>query len=222
MQVYVKSIGTNLKYSLEDIMGITLNKMLLKDQHINLLGQQITQDFSEDQVRKIMLSLSWFSYRKNMPFVISKDGKAYSTDANWGCTIRVIQMCLYSIIWEHLERKYLISRQCSLDIIETIRNNLLKNFFDNNWTIFSLHKFCQMGLQRNNCFVGKFWRPNITVSNMIKIMSENHTLILYKDDKQTIEFSTSEIAFDLSTIGVITYEEIFKEVYKGKNSKCKC
>lgn len=45
-----------------------------------------------------------------MPFIVSKEGKAFSTDANWGCTIRVAQMFMYSIIWEHLERKHQISR----------------------------------------------------------------------------------------------------------------
>lgn len=35
------------------------------------------------------MKIGWFSYRKSFSYVFDKSNTAYSTDANWGCTIRV-------------------------------------------------------------------------------------------------------------------------------------
>lgn len=82
--------------------------------------------------------LAWFSYRKSFFYIFSHKNVAYSTDANWGCTIRVCQMYLFWILLNQILEANDLGDIPQEELLE-IRRGLLIYFFDNIYSPFSIH-----------------------------------------------------------------------------------
>jgi len=48
----------------------------------------------------------------------------------------------------------------------------LTNFFDNIYSPFSVHKFCEIALEKNNADIGNHWKPNITIAILIQLFEK--------------------------------------------------
>ncbi len=88
--------------------------------------------------------------------------------------------------------------------------------------IFSIDKFCKIAKVQNNAQIGEFWKPNITVSNMIRIFEQNPDFKMEINCSNKIfKVPLQNFVFHLSTIGIIYTDDIFDKIY-NKPSVCKC
>ena len=225
LKVFVKSLGTNIKYNLEDINSSSLNQ-LIKNNNIDfiLFGKIINEKNIKFEGKKILDSLAWFSYRKNFPYIFSDNGIFFTTDANWGCTIRVCQMMLFNIFYDHLIKKYNLENIDNKKKKE-LRDCIISNFLDCPFNIFSIYNFCRIGKMRKNAKVGEFWKPNITVSNMMYLLQEQKKISInlknQKNDKKIKKkvktFKTGLInKNERINVEIKEKEKNHKKIYKEK------
>ena len=99
MFVYLKTLGTNLKYNFEDIGSSSLRELLNHNNNPLILFGKDYDKNNIEELRVVMVEVAWFSYWKSLSYLLASNEKAFTTDANWGCTIRVAQMHLFHLIF---------------------------------------------------------------------------------------------------------------------------
>lgn len=195
LKVFIKTLGTNIKYSFEDINSKNMTQLLETNNFdFILFGEKINKNNIKTKGKKILDNLAWFSYRKNFPYIFSEKGIFFTTDANWGCTIRVCQMMLFSVFYGFFVRKYELEK-IGPQMKNKLREGILSNFLDCPFKIFSIYNFCRIGKMRKNAKVGEFWKPNITVSNMMRLLQEQKKISINLDVDYEIQNKKNEILY---------------------------
>jgi len=92
------------------------------------------QDFVRSQVIARVKKLIWVTYRRNFRPLQKPNGDLLTSDAGWGCTIRVGQMLFLHCLQKHFN----IENQNPYYLIELIQENLLG-------APFSLHSITNIG-----------------------------------------------------------------------------
>lgn len=129
-------------------------------------------------------------------------------------------MHLFHVFIQHIKKKF-ENYNFTLEELVELRRALLPYFFDNIFSPFSIHQFCNIALERENAEIGKHWKPNATIGNMKRILEKNIEIKLTRATKPTIKINTKEIKLYITSLGIITWEDIVDTVCVGE-SLCDC
>ena len=108
-----------------------------------LLGRFYAEDQEEAFVQDFA-SRILFTYRKDFA-ALPGGGTAVTSDAGWGCSIRVAQMQLAECI---LVARLAATSPLTPTVVMNMRQSVLELFMDTPEAIFSIHRFVDVGLSK--------------------------------------------------------------------------
>ncbi|XP_054721974.1 cysteine protease ATG4B-like [Uloborus diversus] len=154
-----------------------------------LLGKRYNVVHDIEDIRKLIRSKIWFSYRSGFPAI---GGTGPKTDKNWGCMLRCGQMIMAeALICRHLGRGWIWEP----GVVDPVYAAILKMFQDRKDCPYSIHQIAQMGASEGKV-VGQWFGPN-TVAQVLRKLSvfdEWSSLAVH------VAFDNSVIKSDIKTL----------------------
>jgi len=131
---------------------------------VYVLGEKKSAQFDVEELKQLIQSRIWFTYRKDFPPIGSSECKS---DQGWGCMLRVGQMLLASCLMDiHLGRDWKWNSE-SWD--EQNYRNILKKFQDKKSAPYSIHQISLMGESVEKKPVGTWFGPNTVLQVLRKL-----------------------------------------------------
>eukprot|EP00112_Aurelia_sp_Birch-Aquarium-sp1_P000757 Seg1074.7 transcript_id=Seg1074.7/GoldUCD/mRNA.D3Y31 product="Cysteine protease ATG4B" protein_id=Seg1074.7/GoldUCD/D3Y31 len=125
-----------------------------------VLGKHFIIEDDVDELNEEILSMLWFTYRKNFTPI---GGTGPTSDSGWGCMLRCGQMMLaQAMILRHLGRKWKWKPKTT----DSTYMMILKSFLERKDSLYSIHQIAQMGVSEGKQ-IGQWFGPN-TVSQVIR------------------------------------------------------
>eukprot|EP00088_Acartia_fossae_P058855 TRINITY_DN6932_c0_g1_i7.p1 TRINITY_DN6932_c0_g1~~TRINITY_DN6932_c0_g1_i7.p1 ORF type:complete len:538 (-),score=75.45 TRINITY_DN6932_c0_g1_i7:387-2000(-) len=133
-------------------------------QPIYILGEKWSAKHDLEELKQIVQSRIWFTYRKDFPPIGSSECKS---DQGWGCMLRCGQMLLASCLMDiHLSRSW---RWTSESWDQPQYRNILKKFQDKKSAPYSIHQISLMGESVEKKPVGTWFGPNTVLQVLRKL-----------------------------------------------------
>ena len=114
-----------------------------------LLGRAYSEDEEEAFVQDFA-SRVLFTYRKDFPMALPGEGSAVTSDAGWGCSIRVAQMQLAECLVHARVSALPVGsvRAGQAQAVAAAKSAVVELFQDTAQAPFSIHRFVEMGARR--------------------------------------------------------------------------
>lgn len=180
-KVFISKYGTNIRYFLNSKLN-PLNEANFESNTVLKSNKYHTSDYwiFIHEFSHII----WVTYRENFRSVSST--KLLNSDVGWGCTIRVGQMLLMSLLKKHLPNP-------DYDLILKIQENLES-------APYSLHKITELGLEYEKK-PGDWYSPS-TMGYILTLLLENSPVpklkcfismncALYRDEILSLAYNCS-------------------------------
>jgi len=131
------------------------------DNPVWMLGQQYSARYDLEELRELVSSRPWLSYRKEFP-AIGESG--LSSDQGWGCMLRCGQMVLAGALLDvKLGREW----RWNKDIDKEEYRQVMEKFMDIKSAQYSIHQISLMGESLDKKPVGTWFGPN-TVAQVLR------------------------------------------------------
>jgi len=125
-----------------------------------ILGKHFVLEDDLEEFNDEILSLFWFTYRKNFKPI---GGTGPTSDSGWGCMLRCGQMMLaQAMVLRHLGKNWRWKPKRSNSTYMMI----LKSFLEKKDSLYSIHQIAQMGVSEGKQ-IGQWFGPN-TISQVLK------------------------------------------------------
>jgi len=135
------------------------------DSPVWMLGQQFSARYDLQELRELVISRPWLSYRKEFP-AIGESG--LTSDQGWGCMLRCGQMVLAGALLDtRLGRDW----KWNKDTDEEVYTQVMKKFMDLKCAKYSIHQISLMGESLDGKPVGTWFGPN-TVAQVLRKLSK--------------------------------------------------
>ena len=131
------------------------------DSPVWMLGQQYSARYDLEELRELVTSRPWLSYRKEFP-AIGESG--LTSDQGWGCMLRCGQMVLAGALLDiKLGREWRWSKESK----EKEYFKVMEKFMDIKSAQYSIHQISLMGESLDKKPVGTWFGPN-TVAQVLR------------------------------------------------------
>lgn len=172
------SVAESLQVSCQAVAGTILSYKYQERSHTDtpdfpdtlqpvwLLGRQYSARHDLQELRDLVQSRFWFTYRKDFPPIGSS---GVTSDQGWGCMLRCGQMVLGSaLIDTRLGRDWRWNPSSSHD--DPTYRDILAKFQDNKSAPYSIHQISLMGESVENKPVGTWFGPNTVAQVLRKLL----------------------------------------------------
>jgi len=143
---------------------------------VYILGEQWSAKHDLEELRDVVQSRLWFTYRRDFPCIGETDTV---TDQGWGCMLRCGQMLVGSCLMDiHLTRQW---RWSSSSWRQEKYRNILTKFQDKKSAPYSIHQIALMGESVESKPVGTWFGPNTVVQVLRKLvrMDPSNDLVIH-------------------------------------------
>ena len=145
-------LGRNLSFNLKQCFSLNLKAFYMNSSSpIYVMGKEYASPQLSKRIYKeikhAMLQIIWVSYRSNFRPMHSRSGEVFTSDAGWGCTVRVGQMMLLNCLKKH----FAVSKSECYEIIKTVEENLVN-------APYSIHNLVEMASEGKS--PGEWFSPS--------------------------------------------------------------
>jgi len=181
------------------------------DNPVWMLGQQYSAKYDLEELKELVTSRPWLSYRKEFP-AIGESG--LTSDQGWGCMLRCGQMVLSGALLDiKLGREWRWQKDCK----EKEYFQVMEKFMDIKSAQYSIHQISLMGESLDKKPVGTWFGPNTVAQVLRKLckfdpsnevavhVAMDNTLII-SEVKQACISDTTEDTNDTTNHTVKTYK----------------
>lgn len=131
------------------------------DSPVWLLSRQYSAKYDLEELRELVQSRPWMSYRKDFPAIGSS---GLTSDAGWGCMLRCGQMVLAGALLDiRLGRDW----RWKEEVQQEEYRHVMDKFRDNKAAQYSIHQISLMGESLDKKPVGTWFGPN-TVAQVLR------------------------------------------------------
>jgi len=145
-------------------------------QPVWILGREWSAKHDLDELREIVQSRLWFTYRRDFPAIGSSE---WRTDQGWGCMLRCGQMLLATCYMDlALARSWRWNADSWKD---PLYSGILAKFQDKKSSPYSIHQIALMGESVENKPVGTWFGPNTVLQVLRKLtrMDPTNDLVIH-------------------------------------------